>query len=75
MPALVPDGCIDLGLLASLDVMLRRHGQTAAPHRMRYDRCYAFERLALAYACNDEALSQLALVLFDIYAGTVPDAG
>lgn len=74
LPALVPDGCIDMGLLASLDFLLRRHGHSAAPQRMRYDRRYAFERLALAHACNDEALRQLALVLFDIYTGTVPDS-
>lgn len=74
LSALVPDGCIDMGLLASLDFMLQRHGSGASPHRMRYDRCYAFERIAAAHACGDALLSRLALVLFDIYTGELPDS-
>jgi len=73
LPALVPDGCIDMGLLASFDHLMRRHGQGVRVQQMRYDRAYAFERIALGRGRNDAALRQLAMVLFDIYTGDGSD--
>jgi hypothetical protein len=72
LPALVADGCIDMGLLASFDFLMRRHGQAVCVHRMRYDRAYALERLALGHRRDDAALRQLVLLLFDIYVGEAP---
>lgn len=55
-------------------VLLRRYARRMAQRgtpvqlaRMGYDRLYAFECLARAHACEDDALRGLALALFDAF--------
>jgi hypothetical protein len=69
LPALVPACCVDMGLLASLKDRLADFGEEVAVQRMRYDRRYAFERIALAHGLSDPVLRRLALMLFEIYNG------
>jgi hypothetical protein len=69
LPALVPNCCIDMGLLASLKDGMAPFGEAVAVQRMRYDRRYAFERIALAHGLSDPVLRRVALLLFDIYRG------
>ena len=69
LPALVPNCCVDMGLLASLKDGMAAFGETVAVQRMRYDRRYAFERIALAHGLSDPVLRRVALMLFEIYNG------
>ena len=57
------------GLLASLKDGMAAFGETVAVQRMRYDRRYAFERIALAHGLSDPVLRRVALMLFEIYNG------
>ncbi len=70
LPALVPDACLDMGLLASFEFLMQRHGQTVHRQQMRYDRVYALERIALGHAQADAGLRQLCRVLWDVYGGS-----
>jgi hypothetical protein len=58
-----------MGLLASLKEGMADFGETVAVQRMRYDRRYAFERIALAHGLSDPVLRRVALMLFEIYNG------
>ncbi|NRF70842.1 hypothetical protein HLB44_27940 [Aquincola sp. S2] len=69
LPALVPACCLDMGLLASFQFRMEGVGEWVAIQRMRYDRCYAFERIATAHGATDPLLRRLALMLFEIYQG------
>jgi hypothetical protein len=69
LPALVPDCCIDMSLLARFHARMKAVGEPAQPQRMRYDRRYAFERIAVAHSSADELLRALALQLFAAYQG------
>ena len=69
LPALVPGCCIDMSLLARFRARMRANGETTMVQRMRYDRRYAFERIALAHGSADELLRKLALQLFAAYHG------
>jgi hypothetical protein len=72
LPALVPACCIDMGLLASFQDRMHAAGETVSVQRMRYDRCYARERIAAGHATHDALLRRLALLLFEIYNGERP---
>lgn len=72
LPALVPACCIDMGLLASFQHRMAEVGETVLVQRMRYDRCYALERIAAGHATSDGLLRRLALMLFEIYQGERP---
>jgi len=69
LPALVPACCIDMGLLASFQDRMRAAGEPVQVQRMRYDRAYAIERIALGHATADALLRRIAMMLFDIYHG------
>ena len=69
LPALVPDSCLDMGLLASFAYLMQRHGHSVSRQRMRYDRVYAFERIAVGHRQDDAALRQLCALLFEVYTG------
>ncbi|MBI5258252.1 MAG: hypothetical protein HY855_17235 [Burkholderiales bacterium] len=69
LPALVPACCVDMGLLATFQDHMQRAGETVQVHRMRYDRAYAFERIALGHSAADAVLRHVALMLFEIYQG------
>ncbi len=69
MPALVPDACVDMGLLASFEFLMQRHGLSVHRQQMRYDRFYALERITLGHAQGDAGLRQLSRVLWDVYGG------
>lgn len=69
LPALVPACCIDMGLLASFQDRMRVAGETVLVQRMRYDRCYALERIAAGHATADALLRRLAMMLFEVYQG------
>lgn len=69
LPALVPNCCVDMGLLASFQDRMAVAGEPVAVQRMRYDRCYAFERIASAHGAADPLLRRMALMLFEIYQG------
>jgi hypothetical protein len=61
LPALVPNCCVDMGLLASLKDGMAAFGETVSVQRMRYD--------ALAHGLSDPVLRRVALLLFEIYNG------
>lgn len=69
LPALVPACCLDMGLLASFQDRMQAAGQAVQVHRMRYDRQYAFDRIASAHGSDDALLRKLALMLFETYQG------
>ena len=69
MPALVPDASVDMGLLASFEFLMQRHGLSVHRQQMRYDRVYALERITLGHAQRDAGLRQLSRVLWDVYGG------
>jgi hypothetical protein len=69
LPALVPNCCVDMGLLANFQDRMAGVGEPVAVHRMRYDRRYAFDRIALAHGHADALLRRMALMLFQIYQG------
>lgn len=69
LPALVPACCVDMGLLASFQDRMAAAGEPVAVQRMRYDRRYAFERIATAHGATDALLRRLALMLFEVYQG------
>ena len=69
LPALVPDACVDMGLLASFEFLMQRRGQAVHRQQMRYDRVYALERITLGHAQRDAGLRQLSRVLWDVYGG------
>lgn len=73
LPALVPAGCIDMGLLASLKQLMGDYGETVAVQRMRYDRAYAFACIAAAHSASDRVLRRLAVILFEIYTSGIED--
>jgi hypothetical protein len=67
VPALVPAACLSLVLLEGFADAMREAGLRVQVHRMRYDRRYAFERLAAAHGSADGRLRGLALRLFEMY--------
>lgn len=69
-PALVPAGRIDMGLITSLCERMEREGTAVQAQRMRYDRRYALERIALAHGSADLGLRGLALTLFELYTAS-----
>lgn len=69
VPALVPGACLSRGLLNQFAEGARAAGIVVGPQRMRYDRRYALQCLALAHAVGDDPLRDLALRLFDLYQG------
>lgn len=77
VPALVPAGEIDATLLRRLAAAMAAQGAPVQVQRMRYDRRYALERLALAHCSPDDTTRRLALRLFDAYQGqcSLPGGG
>lgn len=73
--ALVPEGQIDATLLNRLAAALAAQGTPLQTQRMRFDRPYALERLALAHCSPDTATRALALCLFDAYQGSSTPPG
>lgn len=69
VPALVPGACLSRSLLAQFADGARAAGMQVGPQRMRYDRRYALQCLAVAHAQGDDSLRALALRLFDLYQG------
>lgn len=69
LPALVPACCVDMGLLATFQDRMRAAGETVLVQRMRYDRRYALERIALGHAMADALLRRVAVLLFEVYQG------
>ncbi|MBP6901386.1 MAG: hypothetical protein KBC73_14925 [Burkholderiaceae bacterium] len=67
VPALVPSACISRALLAGFAAAMRGQGLALAPQRLRYDRLYAFERIAAAHAAGDAGLRAQALQLFELF--------
>jgi len=67
LPALVPACCIDMGLLASFRELMAESGEAVRVQQMRYDRLYAFERLALGHSMADAGLRRLSVILFERY--------
>lgn len=69
LPALVPGAGLDHDLLLQYTRAARAAGLWVGPQRMRYDRRYAFQCLALTYAAGDEALRSASARLFSLYQG------
>lgn len=67
VPALVPAACIGRDLLAGFASAMHAQGLALAPQRLRYDRLYAFERMAAAHAAGDPGLRAQALRLFELF--------
>lgn len=67
LPALVPACCVDMGLLASFQDAMAAAGESVAVQRMRYDRRYAFQRIAHAHGLSDPLLRRIAVLLFEVY--------
>lgn len=67
LPALVPGGCVDMRLLASFRDWMAVIGESVSLQRMRYDRRYAFDRLACGHGSSDPDLQQLSLRLFEVF--------
>ena len=67
VPALVPSGCLSLELLEAFGQAMRLNGMGVQQQRMRYDRRYAFDRMAAAHSVADVDLRALAMRLFDMY--------
>ena len=55
---------VDLDLLRGFARRMAVRGHAVQLARIGYDRLYAFECLARAHACDDEALRAMALRLF-----------
>lgn len=72
LPALVPGCCLDMGLLTSFREMMAEAGEPVLVQRMRYDRQYAFERIALAHSTANTGLRRLSVILFELYADPDP---
>lgn len=70
LPALVPACCVDMGLLASFQDLMQAADEPVQVQRMRYDRVYAIERIAMGHAMSDPALRRVAVLLFEIYQGS-----
>jgi hypothetical protein len=62
--ALPIGGCVKPATLRAFVRAMQAQGITVQPARLGYDRLYAFDCLAHAHACNDEALRALAVDLF-----------
>lgn len=60
-------GPVPAPLLQAFQVLMQQQGLPLQPTRMLYDRLYAFERLADAYASESGALQDLAMQLFERY--------
>jgi len=67
LPALVPACCVDMGLLASFQDLMQADGESVQVHRMRYDRLYAIDRIAMGHAMADPRTRRVAVLLFEIY--------
>lgn len=67
LPALVPACCVDMGLLASFQDRMEAAGEPVQVQRMRYDRIYAVERIAMGHAMSDPVARRIAVLLFEIY--------
>lgn len=67
LPMLAP---VNAAELEQLHALMHRQHLGLQTTRMLYDRLYAFERLAAAYASSDEVLRELALELFQRYQST-----
>lgn len=67
LPALVPGCCLDMGLLGSFRELMAEAGESVRVQQMRYDRMYAFERLALGHSTADAGLRRLSVILFARY--------
>ncbi|HSW07215.1 hypothetical protein [Aquabacterium sp.] len=72
LPALVPACCVDMGLLASFQDRMAASGEPVQVQRMRYDRIYAIERIAMGHAMSDPVARRIAVLLFEIYQGNAP---
>lgn len=72
LPLGAAGGEASLHALQRFHVLMAAEGHPVQMTRMCFDRLYAYERIALAHASNDEALRQLALQLFHAchYSGT-----
>lgn len=71
VPALVPEGSLDIGLLTSFRDLMAGAGEAVSVHRMRYDRRYALDLIALAHCSRFRVLRRIALALFDRYIDPV----
>ncbi|OYV00229.1 MAG: hypothetical protein CFE45_09935 [Burkholderiales bacterium PBB5] len=69
LPALVPGACLSRRLLDGFAQAMGEAGLPVQVPRMRYDRQYAFERMAAAHCASDVRLRVLALHLFELYQG------
>ncbi len=58
---------IDLKMLSRFRTRMATHSLAVNVARMMYDQPYAFDRIARAQGCDDDALQRLALSLFDLY--------
>ena len=67
VPALVPGACLSLTLLDAFADAMHDNGLALQQQRMRYDRRYAFERMATAHSVSDAKLRALAMRLFEKY--------
>ena len=67
VPALVPGACLSRALLMDFAQVMRRLQLPVQPNRMRYDRRYALQCLAVAHGAGDAALRALAVRLFEQY--------
>jgi hypothetical protein len=67
VPALVPGACLSLLLLEAFADAMHDNGLALQLQRMRYDRRYAFDRLAAAHSVSDARLRALAMRLFELY--------
>lgn len=57
----------ELTRLMQFRSLMQTEGEVVQLPRMRFDRRYAFDRLARAHACNNDPLRRLALELFQTY--------
>jgi hypothetical protein len=65
--ALPLGGQVSPALLRRFARLMAKQAAPVQLARMGYDRLYAFECLARAHACDDEALRGIALRLFDAF--------
>ena len=73
LPALVPEGCLDMGLLASFRQLMADCGEPVLVQGMRYDRVYALERIATGHNMACTALRRLSVILFELYVNLGED--
>lgn len=64
LPLGAAGGGAELPALQHFRALMAAQGHTVQVARMCFDRLYAYERIALAHAGNDEELRALALQLF-----------